>query len=59
MRLQGGVSLSKSGLGMSISAMHLGMEIMGIGSENITGSDKGGCIIFCAAAWNSRTFNGS
>lgn len=42
MRLQGGVSLSKSGLGMSISAMHLGMEMMGIGSENITGSDKVG-----------------
>ena len=42
MRLQGGVSLSKTGLGMSISAMHLGMEIMGIGSENVTGSDKVG-----------------
>ncbi len=42
MRLQGGVSLSKSGLGMSISAMHLGMEMMGIGSENVTGSDKVG-----------------
>ncbi len=42
MRLQGGVSLSKSGLGMSISAMHLGMELMGIGSENVTGSDKVG-----------------
>lgn len=27
---------------MSISAMHLGMEIMGIGSENVTGSDKVG-----------------
>ncbi len=42
MRLQGGVSLSKTGLGMSISAMHLGMEIMGIGSENVTGADKVG-----------------
>lgn len=42
MRLRGGVSLSKTGLGMSISAMHLGMEIMGIGSENVTGSDKVG-----------------
>ena len=42
MRLQGSVSLSKTGLGMSISAMHLGMEIMGIGSENVTGSDKVG-----------------
>lgn len=42
MRLQGGVSLSKTGLEMSISAMHLGMEIMGIGSENVTGSDKVG-----------------
>ena len=42
MRLQGGVSSSKTGLGMSISAMHLGMEIMGIGSENVTGSDKVG-----------------
>ena len=42
MRLQGGVSLSKSGLGMSISAMHLGMDLMGIGSEYITGSDKVG-----------------
>ena len=42
MRLQGGVSLSKTGLGMSISAMHLGMEIIGIGSENVTGSDKVG-----------------
>ena len=42
MRLQDGVSLAKTGLGMSISAMHLGMEIMGIGSENVTGSDKVG-----------------
>lgn len=42
MRLQGAVSLSKAGLGMSISAMHLGMEMMGIGSENVTGFDKVG-----------------
>ncbi len=42
MRLQGSVNLSKSGLGMSISAMHLDMEMMGIGSQNITGFDKVG-----------------
>lgn len=42
MRLQGGVSLSKSGLGMSISAMHQQMQLMAIGSENIVGFDKVG-----------------
>ncbi len=40
MKLQGNVNLTKSGLGMSISAMHLDMEMMGIGSANIIGSDK-------------------
>lgn len=42
MRLQGGVSLQKSGLRTSIAAMHLDMQLMALGSENVTGFDKVG-----------------
>ena len=42
MYLQGTVSTSQRGLHDSISAMHLQMELMGIGNANVQGFDKVG-----------------
>ncbi len=42
MRLQGYLSASQRGLNQSIGAMHMQLELIGIGQENVNGFDKVG-----------------
>lgn len=42
MRLQGHLSASQRGLNQSIGAMHMQLELIGIGQENVNGFDKVG-----------------